>query len=553
MTPPRSTLLRNQLPGILLVVLASVARIWPLGQLGAASPWLTYFPAVAGAAMIGGIGAGLLATGLACLVVTTLWSQLAGQPRPLAPAESIGLLVFIFTGFLVSALAERMHRANAAARASRLRAEAAATEATRREHFIQTVTDSMPGMVGYWDRDLMCRFANTAYREWFARTSGEMIGAITLPELLGPELFELNAPYVFKALAGVAQTFERRLSKIGATDGWARAHYVPDRGPDGAIKGFFVLVTDVTAEKKVEIDLKWADSVFRNTTEGIFVTDAAGTILSVNPAFTDITGYSAQEAIGQTPRLLKSNRHDAQFHAEVWRQITTHGEWKGELWNRRKSGDVFLEWQTITRICGEAGIAEGYVSLFHDVTDARSNDERFRHLAFHDALTGLPNRALLMERVTRQIAVAQREAGRLALIYIDLDGFKAVNDALGHEVGDELLRVIAQRLQTLVRPGDTVARLGGDEFVTLVEDPNTVDTAAIASRIIATIREPFDLLGHRAQIGASIGVAIFPYDGVSAAELLRRADQAMYAAKAAGKNCWQFFDAVRMGTDRSGA
>lgn len=420
--------------------------------------------------------------------------------------------------------------------------EGSALAAAESEHFIKTVTDATPGMVGYWDNDLCCRFANKAYQEWFGKPPEALIGA-NIQDLLGENLFALNGPYIRGALAGKRQAFERSLTKVDGSISHVWTNYVPDVDSTGLVSGFFVLVTDVTVLKEAEAELKVAASVYQNTTEGIFITDADGTIRSVNPAFTEITGYSAEEAIGQTPRLLKSNRHEPEFYAALWREIADCGHWQGEIWNRRKSGEVFLEWQVVTKIAGIAGEPCRYISLFHDVTDVWHKDEHVRHLAFHDPLTELPNRSLLTERLERQVFMAERERRGLAVMFLDLDRFKLVNDTLGHEIGDELLKAVAQKLQALVRQTDTVARMGGDEFVIMLDNPaNRDEVAHIANRIVATINNPMEFLGKSAQVGTSIGIAMYPSDGQAPADLIRNADTAMYRAKNAGKNTYRFFD-----------
>lgn len=282
------------------------------------------------------------------------------------------------------------------------------------------------------------------------------------------------------------------------------------------------------------------------------VTDAEGLILSVNPAFTDITGYSAQEAIGQTPRLLRSNHHEQEFHAHVWEQINETGQWQGEIWNRRKNGEIYIGWQTITRIVGSDGEAGRFVSVFHDITDSWQKNEYTKHLAFHDALTNLPNRSLLMERLAHQIAIKEREPRYLAVLFLDLDRFKLVNDTLGHAIGDDLLMAVAKKLQALVRQSDTVARLGGDEFVILLDNPvSTIEVATIANRIIAVINEPLEFHGKTAQVGTSIGIAMYPEHGATATELIKNADTAMYAAKHAGKNTYRFFSLESNATENT--
>ncbi len=292
-----------------------------------------------------------------------------------------------------------------------------------------------------------------------------------------------------------------------------------------------------------------AASVFHNAIEGIVITDAKGTIVSVNPAFTAITGYRSDEAVGQTPRMLKSNRHDQAFYREMWNTIESAGQWKGQIWNRRKCGEVFLESQTIRKLLGEDGIVR-YVAVFNDITDQWRKDQRIEYLAFYDSLTGLANRALLNDRISHAITFAERSQKSVAVLILDLDRFKNINDTFGHDQGDKLLQIVGVRLREAARETDTVARLGGDEFVVLLENPGTPeDVAVIATRIVASIAEPTQLGGITLQVEASVGAALYPADGLDAAALLKNADTAMYEAKAAGKNTYRFFSASM--TDRA--
>lgn len=301
---------------------------------------------------------------------------------------------------------------------------------------------------------------------------------------------------------------------------------------------------DDLARIRASTEQQFAASVFHNAIEGIVVTDARGTILSVNPAFTQITGYTADEAIGQTPRLLKSNHHDDAFYAAMWRSVETTGEWKGELWNRRKGGEVFLESQCIRRVHGEEG-AIHYVAVFNDITEQWHKDKRIEYLAFHDSLTGLANRSLLGDRLRHAIALGERTGGSLAVLAIDLDRFKNVNDGFGHDKGDALLRVVAARLSAVARDSDTVARVGGDEFVMVLQTPgHPEEIAAIATRIIESIARPVEVDGLSLRVGTSIGIAVYPGDGEEASSLLKNADAAMYEAKADGKSTYRFFSAA---------
>lgn len=408
-----------------------------------------------------------------------------------------------------------------------------------RERFVRTITDAIPGMVAYWDKNLRCSFANQAYFEWFGKTPEQVVGS-HMRDILGERVFKLNEPYIEGVLRGEAQRFERTLVKADGSNGYTLANYIPDHDAVGNVSGFFVLVTDVSLLKAAQAELQLAASVIQNTIEGIVVHDASWNILLVNPAFTAITGYAAEEAIGQTVSLLKSDHHDREFFAGVLRALDETGQWEGETWSRRKNGDLFLKWQTITTIRGAVDESVRYVTVFNDITARWQKDERIRHLALHDPLTDLPNRALLLERVGQLIGITEREPRSIALMFLDLDGFKAINDGLGHEAGDQMLRAVAKKLTGLMRQSDTVARLGGDEFVILLDNPaNRNEIAHIAERVITAINEPLPLNGNFSKVGVSIGIAIYPADGANAELLMQSADKAMYAAKQAGKNTFR--------------
>ncbi len=290
--------------------------------------------------------------------------------------------------------------------------------------------------------------------------------------------------------------------------------------------------------------LELAAGVFAHTFEGIMITDAVGTILSVNPAFTSITGYAADEAIGQTPRLLRSHHQSESFYRDMWAALGTTGEWRGELWNRRKNGEAYLQWTSITTINNAAGLAFRRIAVMTDITETRRKDEHIRHQAFHDALTGLPNRSLLQNRLNHGLKAAQRNGTRIAVMFIDLDRFKVINDSLGHLLGDQLLQLAARRLTDSVRASDTVSRQGGDEFVIMAEIDHVGDAVHIAEKLIADLEMPFVVGEHRLNVGASIGISIYPQDGDDAETLLRNADVAMYEAKEAGRGTFRFFDAA---------
>jgi diguanylate cyclase (GGDEF)-like protein/PAS domain S-box-containing protein len=314
-------------------------------------------------------------------------------------------------------------------------------------------------------------------------------------------------------------------------------------GEVGGRRKLLALIQDITERIETERRMREAATVFEATSEAIMVTDAQGIIKRINPAFTAVTGYSPEEAIGQTPRILKSGRHDQSHYEEMWSSLLTSGRWEGEVWNRRKSGEIFPEWQIISTVKDAQGHPVEYVSLFIDITQKKRTEAEIVYRANYDALTGLPNRNLMAERLGQALKKAHREELRVALMFVDLDLFKQVNDTLGHHIGDRLLQSVAERLRLCVRETDTVARQGGDEFVVLL--PDVEDSAAagvVADKIIAQLSAPVMIDAHEIHIGASIGITLYPDDGRDIEVLFRNADLAMYRAKDAGRNNAQFFE-----------
>ena len=302
---------------------------------------------------------------------------------------------------------------------------------------------------------------------------------------------------------------------------------------------------DTSWRKDAENQLQLAASVFAHAREGIMITDLAGHIIDVNEAFTRITGYAREEALGRNPRFLNSGRQDHVFYAELWRSLIDDGHWYGELWSRRKNGDLFAEMQNISTVYDAQGKPTQYVALFSDITALKEHEQRLEHIAHYDVLTTLPNRTLLADRMHQAMAQAQRRDALLAVAYLDLDGFKAINDQHGHETGDLLLLSLAGRMKDALREGDTIARMGGDEFVVVLLD--LADAAAslpMINRLLAAAAQPIAVGDLLLQVSASLGVTFYPQsDEVDADQLLRQADQAMYQAKLAGKNRYHLFDA----------
>jgi diguanylate cyclase (GGDEF)-like protein/PAS domain S-box-containing protein len=276
--------------------------------------------------------------------------------------------------------------------------------------------------------------------------------------------------------------------------------------------------------------------VFENALEGILVTDRDARIIKVNPAFTRTTGYPAEEAIGRTPRMLQSGIQDRAFYERFWRALLEKGEWQGDIWNRRRNGEVYPEWLNISCVRDETGEVQNYVAIFSDITERKRHEALITHQAQHDPLTGLPNRALFHDRLVQAIAVARRNSSGLAVMFLDLDLFKSVNDTHGHEAGDELLRQVAERLRATVREVDTVARISGDEFTVLLPQVQDASgTKAVAAKLEQAVRQPYRIGQAAVHVGASIGVSHFPDDGQDEEALLRAADRAMYEAKRRGR------------------
>ena len=318
------------------------------------------------------------------------------------------------------------------------------------------------------------------------------------------------------------------------------------------IRGSFV---DITERKRAEADLRIAAITFESQ-EGMMITDAAKVILRVNRTFTEITGYSSEDAVGRTPRLLSSGRHDAAFYDAIWECVGRSGTWRGEVWNRRKSGEIYPEWLTITAVKGSDGAVTHYVGTFADITMRKAAEEEIRNLAFYDPLTQLPNRRLMLDRLRQALTSSARHGRHGALLLFDLDDFKTLNDTFGHDVGDQFLVEVGARMESCIREGDTAARLGGDEFVVILEDLDAESLAAmqaesVAVKIQAALSQPYlldlSLAGgdentRSYHCTSSIGITLFRDQSLSVEELLKRADTAMYQAKAAGRNTLRFFD-----------
>jgi diguanylate cyclase (GGDEF)-like protein/PAS domain S-box-containing protein len=418
-----------------------------------------------------------------------------------------------------------------------------------REQYQRALLDTFPFFV--WLKDEQSRFLAVNQRfasalEWGSVQS--LIGK-TDRDVSSPELAEA---YLADDQAVLASGQPKELEEIVVVHGERRWHetYKSPVSINGRVIGTVGFARDITTRKQAEEDLKLAASVFSHAREGIMITRADGTIVNVNEAFERITGYTREEALGQTPRLLNSGRQSPAFYTDLWRDLLAQGYWYGEVWNRRKNGEVYAEMQTISMVRDAQGQPQHYVSLFSDITASKEHQRQLEHIAHFDALTSLPNRVLLADRLHQAVSQCQRRGQLLAVAYLDLDGFKAINDSFGHDAGDQLLMAVSARMRDTLRDGDTLARIGGDEFVAVLVDLSDVGACVpLLTRLLAAASQTLQVGEHKLQVSASLGVTFYPQsDDVEAEQLLRQADQAMYQAKTAGKNRFHIFDAEQ---DRS--
>jgi diguanylate cyclase (GGDEF)-like protein/PAS domain S-box-containing protein len=345
---------------------------------------------------------------------------------------------------------------------------------------------------------------------------------------------------VNQSISYVAQ-WEREYRIQSPTGGikWVRSHAIPQTQSDGSVVWSGIL-TDVSYQKEIEQRLRQGANVFAHVQEAILITDAQRRTVDVNAAFTRITGYSRAEILGKNPRFLKSDVQSDAFYQAMWQSIATHGSWMGEVVNRTKSGEFYSVILNISAVKNESYQVTHYVGMATNIHHLKTQQQSLERVAHYDTLTQLPNRVLLTDRLNQAIAKAQRHHTRVAVCYLDLDGFKQVNDTLGHDAGDQVLKTVAERMGSVLRACDTAARIGGDEFVILLSDLDAIDSIRpLLERLLQTIGCAFDINGQSTQVGASIGVSLYPHNATEPDTLLRLADRALYQAKESGKNCYR--------------
>ncbi len=386
-------------------------------------------------------------------------------------------------------------------------------------------------------------FANREAARLFDQEPQDLIGRDGWPPGCSDKAEELAATHLQIMASGLTMTHELSMV-VGAQKRTFHCVVGPMRDAAGAVNGVFGICRDISERKRdEEVRRQWA-MAFQSTRDGVIIADTRGRIVEVNRAFSEITGYSVDDVRGRTPRILQSGRHDARFYGLMWRALRESGAWQGEIWNRRRCGEIYPEWLTISSVRDESGELTHYVGVFTDISRLKQSEAQLERLAHYDPLTDLPNRRLLQLRLEHAIERGRRHGKRVAVLYIDLDGFKTVNDSLGHPAGDELLLAVARRLRSRMREEDTLGRLGGDEFLVVLESLNEAGEAAVVARdLLRAVAEPLRLSGgQEALVTASAGISIHPDNGNgSAVELLRDADAAMYRAKSAGRNCFRFY------------
>jgi len=465
-----------------------------------------------------GIGSGQMAIIIASVTFVILLSTLVLLTYDLRRSEQHAFMV----DELKRRNAELENRAGELARSM----TESIRENARQDRMLAALVEQSGDAIISLDLDHYITSWNHAAERMFGYRPGEVLGKSI--ELLHP---------VREGEDGFAR-FETRDGR-GLFTTLAISPLLDDRGER---VGEIYVVHDFTQEKLSRDQLMLWGMVYENSGEAVMITDSENRILSANKAFTTITGYRLEEVIGKNPRFLASGRHDQEFFAGMWNTLLQEGYWRGEIWNRRKSGELYPEWLTIAVLRDGEGRISNFIANFSDATVYKANEERIRHLAHHDHLTDLPNRTLLRDRLEQAIAHAQRRGERVALLFIDLDRFKLINDTLGHQMGDKLLQQVAARLREAVRADDTVSRQGGDEFVIVLQEIRDLGHVAhVAAKFLDLVSDEYDIEGERLNITPSIGISVYPEDGENIEDLIKHADTAMYYAKETGRANYQFF------------
>ncbi|MEY4503890.1 MAG: hypothetical protein RL154_182, partial [Pseudomonadota bacterium] len=384
------------------------------------------------------------------------------------------------------------------------------------------------------------KFINKKFEYFFGLKSEEILGK-TDKQIFNDTISEKLKLLDFKLLQTNTALQEEFEVHINNNSYWLKGSMFLIYNKDGDVSFICSQLSDISSEKHAEEQLKLASKVFSRTGEAILVTDANGRIITANESFTKITGYLITEAVGRTSRLLKSGKHTKEFYERLWNKLLLEGSWQGEILNKRKNGEIYPEWLTINAVKDSDNRLTNYIAIFSDVSAIKDSQRKIEYMATYDQLTGLPNRSLFMDRLRHSISIELPRKNMFAVMFIDLDDFKHINDSLGHDFGDLLLKETSGRLSDCIEDTDTIARLGGDEFTAIISYKNIEDIALIAARIVDILSASYHINGRRLFVSCSIGITLAPNDGTDSTTLLKNADTAMYKAKESGKNQYKFF------------
>jgi diguanylate cyclase (GGDEF)-like protein/PAS domain S-box-containing protein len=410
------------------------------------------------------------------------------------------------------------------------------------EERFRLAANSAPVLIWMGDTKRACTFFNDMWLNFTGRSLENELGDGWLEGVHPEDRSRWTGAYSSAFVARKPFELEYRLRGRDGEYRTMLGKATPRFDARGEFVGYIGSCIDISDRKKGDERLLLAGKVFEAVRESIMVTDANRVIVAVNPAFSDMTGYSPEEAVGKTPAILQSGRHGKEYYAAMWRAVEQEGSWQGEFWNRRKNGELFAVLETIVAVRDETGATVNYIGVAADISSLKQAEEHIHHLAYYDPLSALPNRRYLMERAEYALALADHRKEELAVVFLDVDHFKDVNDSLGHQVGDELLVRVATQIKEFTRDTDTIARLGGDEFALLLPDLGRDGVSQVADKILAALRKPFEHSGQAFAVTGSIGISLYPHDGTDFETLLRNADTAMYHAKQQGRNQFRFYD-----------